>query len=414
MSIKIIHTSDWHIGRTLYGRKRYEEFEAFFNWLAELLCSQQVGTLLVAGDIFDNNTPSNRALQIYYRFLCRIAESSCRHVVITAGNHDSPSLIDAPRELLKHLDVHVIGCADGPPADEVLVLNNSDGEPELIVCAVPHLRDRDIRTVEAGESIEDKEQKLIEGIRTHYQEVCGLAKKIRSELMMPVPLVAMGHLFTSKGQVMEGDGVRELYVGSLAHVEAEMFPWDINYLALGHLHLTQMVNNSETMRYSGSPLPMGFAETADKKNVLLVEFSGLAPRVTPIAVPSFRDLKTIRGNLETILSELAELKSTNSHAWIEVVYEANAENKTIGNLRELLDEAILGTNLEILRIRNNNVLERALISAQDEETLADLDVHEVFARCMDMHEIPQCQRPGLLAAYQEALTSIHEDDSMRN
>jgi len=163
--MKILHTSDWHLGRTLYGRKRYEEFEAFLNWLAGLIDDEDVDVLLVAGDVFDNSTPSNRAQELYYRFLCRVAASPKRHVVVTAGNHDSPSFLNAPKELLKFLNVHVVGSASDSPEDELIVLAGPDQEPRLIVCAVPYLRDRDIRTAEAGESVEDKERKIIEGIR---------------------------------------------------------------------------------------------------------------------------------------------------------------------------------------------------------------------------------------------------------
>ena len=159
--MKVLHTSDWHIGRSLYGRKRYEEFEAFLTWLAETIQENSIDALLVAGDVFDTSAPSNRAQELYYRFLCRVAASSCRHVVVVAGNHDSPSFLNAPKELLKVLDVHVVGNASADPEDEVLVLCDKQDTPELIVCAVPYLRDRDIRVAEAGESIEDKEYKLI-------------------------------------------------------------------------------------------------------------------------------------------------------------------------------------------------------------------------------------------------------------
>jgi exonuclease SbcD len=99
--MKLLHTSDWHLGRTLYGRKRYAEFEAFLAWLAQAIEDHGVDVLLVAGDVFDTTTPSNLAQSLYYRFLCRVASSRCRHVVVIAGNHDSPSFLDAPRELLK-------------------------------------------------------------------------------------------------------------------------------------------------------------------------------------------------------------------------------------------------------------------------------------------------------------------------
>ena len=143
--MKILHTSDWHIGRTLYGRRRYEEFEAFLAWLLATIEREQVAVLLVAGDVFDSSTPGIRAQELYYRFLCRVADSCCRHVVAIAGNHDSPSFLEAPRELLRALDVHVVGVSGDNPMDEVLVLRNQQNNPELIVCAVPYLRDRDIR-----------------------------------------------------------------------------------------------------------------------------------------------------------------------------------------------------------------------------------------------------------------------------
>jgi exonuclease SbcD len=130
--------------------------------------------------------------------------------------------------------------------EEVLVLRNDQSDPELIVCAVPYLRDRDIRVAEAGESIEDKERKLIDGIRNHYAAVAVLAEQKRKEIGADIPIVAMGHLFTAGGHTIDGDGVRELYVGTLAHVTAGIFPTCFNYLALGHLHVPQKVNN-----YSG-------------------------------------------------------------------------------------------------------------------------------------------------------------------
>jgi exonuclease SbcD len=202
-------------------------------WLAETIQQNEIDALLVAGDVFDTSAPSNRAQELYYRFLCRVAASSCRHVVVVAGNHDSPSFLNAPKELLKALDVHVVGSSTSSPEDEVLVLCNEQDAPELIVCAVPYLRDRDIRVAEAGESVEDKERKLIEGIRTHYAAVAALAEQKREELGVDIPIVGTGHLFTAGGQTVDGDGVRELYVGSLAHVTAGIFPACFNYLALG-------------------------------------------------------------------------------------------------------------------------------------------------------------------------------------
>ena len=407
--MKVLHTSDWHIGRTLYGRKRYEESEAFLNWLAGLIEGEHIDVLLVAGDVFDNSTPSNYAQEIYYRFLCRVAASSNRHVVVTAGNHDSPSFLNAPRELLKYLNVHVVGCASDPPADEVIVLAGSNHEPGLIVCAIPYLRDRDIRVAEAGESIEDKERKLIEGIRTHYRLVCEAARQKRDLLNKPVPIVAMGHLFAAGGRTVDGDGVRELYIGSLAQVGTDLFPEGIDYLALGHLHIPQKVGGSDFIRYSGSPLPIGFGEADQQKCVVLVEFSGNAPHVTDIPVPRFRELKTLRGDWQTIAGGIDAMKSKGSNAWLEIVYEGD---EIVGNLRERLDEASKGTGMEILRVRNNQVLQSAIGRMGAEESLDELDVTEVFKRCLDSHEVPEEQRPELLSAYREVIVSLNEADLM--
>ena len=407
--MKLLHSSDWHIGRALYGRKRYEEYEAFLNWLAGLVEADDIDVLLVAGDVFDNSTPSNRAQELYYRFLCRVASSSNRHVVIIAGNHDSPSFLNAPKELLKFLNIHIVGYATGQPEDELIVLSGPDHDPMLIVCAIPYLRDRDIRTAEAGESVEDKERKIIEGIRTHYRMVCEAAEQKRATLGTPVPIVAMGHLFAAGGETIEGDGVRELYIGSLAQVKRDVFPESIDYLALGHLHIPQRVGGSDFIRYSGSPLPIGFGEAEQGKSVTLVEFSGQAPRVKNIAVPGFQELKTLRGDWQTISRSIDGLKSGKSRAWLEVVYEGD---EIAASLQERLNEAIEGTGMEILRVKNNRVLERALSGTDAEETLDDLDVTDVFRRCLESHEVPEDQRPALLSAYQEVVAALNEADPM--
>ena len=406
--MKILHTSDWHIGRTLYGRKRYEEFEAFLTWLAETIQQEQVDALLVAGDIFDTSAPSNRAQALYYRFLCRVATSSCRHMVVIAGNHDSPSFLNAPKELLKALDVHVIGLLPENQEDEVLVLRSGDDSPELIVCAVPYLRDRDIRVAEAGESVEDKERKLIDGIRSHYADVAALAEQKRLEFGAEIPIIAMGHLFTAGGKTIDDDGVRELYVGSLAHVTAGIFPESLDYLALGHLHVPQKVNGSEVMRYSGSPLPMGFGETKQQKSVCLVEFASTEAAVQLIDVPAFQKLERVKGSWEEISARILELSATGSQAWIEIVYEGD---EVIGDLRERLDAAISASEMEILRVKDNRIIDRVLGQIHHEETLDDLNVEDVFERCLSAHEVPENQRPELLRAYQETVVSLYEDDT---
>jgi exonuclease SbcD len=397
--MNLLHTSDWHLGRALYGRKRYEEFAAFLDWLADTIERERIDVLLVAGDVFDTGTPSNRAQQLYYRFLCRMADTACpcRHVVVVAGNHDSPSFLDAPRELLKALDVHVIGSRTEDPEDEVLVLRDRAGRPELIVCAVPYLRDRDIRTAEAGESMEDKERKLTEGIRDHYAAVAALAEEKRSRLGGDPPIVAMGHLFAAGGQI----------IGSLARVAAGVFPASFDYLALGHLHVPQLVDHSATRRYSGSPLAMGFGEAGQAKSVCRVRFAAGQVTAEPVEVPVFQQLERIRGDLAWILDRLQTLAAAGSRAWLEIEYTGD---EVVGDLRDRLDQAIAGTTMEILRIRNNRLVDSVLGRMHAEETLDDLDVEQVFLRRLARETLPEEQQQELLATYRETLSSLHDDD----
>ncbi len=408
--LKLLHTADWHIGRTLYGRKRYGEFEAFLNWLADTIQHKGIDVVLMAGDVFDTSAPSNRAQELYYRFLCRVAASACRHVVVIAGNHDSPTFLNAPKELLKALHVHVVGGASEDPKDEVLLLRDEGNAPELIVCAVPYLRDRDIRVAEAGESIADKEQKLIDGIRNHYAAVGACAEAKRKELGVDIPIVGMGHLFTAGGQTVEGDGVRELYVGSLAHVTAAIFPACFEYLALGHLHVPQKVGGLQSIRYSGSPVPMGFGEARQQKSVCLLSLDSSEPTaacVELLEIPVFQTLERITGSWDDIARRLFELSASGSEAWLEIVYEGS---EIMSDLRERIESALSGTRIEVLRVKNARIVDRVLGHMHDEECLEELKVDDVFERCLALHEVPDAQRPELLRAYQETLTLVYEHD----
>ena len=412
--MKILHTSDWHIGRSLYGRKRYDEFSAFLDWLAEFIQTESVDALLVAGDVFDTSTPSNRAQELYYQFLCKVSASCCRHIVVIAGNHDSPSFLNAPKELLRALNVHVVGSISDNPEDEVITLKGSSGIPEAIVCAVPYLRDRDIRIVEAGESIEDKNTNLIEGLRRHYAEACIIAEKKQKEYeqtnqILHVPVIGMGHLFAAGGKTVDGDGVRELYVGSLAHVDKDIFPACIDYLALGHLHVPQKVGAAEYIRYSGSPIPMGYGEAYQEKSVVIVEFSNdPQSNITLHTVPCFQALERISGGIDEITERIHKLKSKDSNAWLEIEYTGT---EIAGNLRELIDEAVADTAMEIRRIKNRRVVERVLGRTCKEETLDDLNVNDVFIRCLDTYEVMEDERPELIQSYKEIITSLHEEDT---
>lgn len=417
--MRILHTSDWHLGRGLYGKKRYAEFADFLDWLAATIEQNGVTALLVAGDVFDTSTPSNRAQEMYYNFLCRLQKTACRHIVVIAGNHDSPSFLDAPKAILKALRIHVIGGACGDLRDEVLVLRDAQDAPELIVCAVPYLRDHDLRTVEAGESVESKEKKLLDGIRRHYEAVAALAETTRTELGADIPIVAMGHLFTAGGKTVEGDGVRELYVGSLAHVHASIFPPSFDYLALGHLHVPQKVGKCETIRYSGSPLAMGFGEAKQQKSVCQVDFRSRTAVVQIIDVPVFQSLECVRGDWATIERRIRELVQAGASSWLEVIYEGD---EVSGGLRRHLDELLAAApsapdaaraQIEILRVKDLRVVESILGTIHAGESLDTLSPDDVFLRRLDSAKVPEAQRPDLLCAYREILLELEAGPSVQ-
>ena len=407
-ALRVLHSSDWHLGRLLYGQKRYEEFAAFLDWMLVQIRDQAVDVLLIAGDLFDTTTPSNRAQSLYYRFLNGVAASACRHVVIIGGNHDSPSFLDAPAQLLKALDVHVVGAACDDPADEVVVLHDEQGTPEAIICAVPYLRDRDIRRAEAGESLDDKDRKLVAGIREHYASVCAVADALRTELSADVPLIGMGHLFAAGGRTLDGDGVRDLYVGSLAQVGVDAFPDCLDYVALGHLHVPQAVAGCEQIRYSGSPLAMGFGEAKQQKSLCLLDFNGRSPTLQLLDIPVFQRLERIKGDQAALEAAIDRLAAAEESIWLEVLYEGD---QIAADLRQWLDQCVEGTRLTLLRVRNNRVVDRILARSGEEETLDDLQPVDVFERALAVHQVPEAQQMELKQLFNGLLQSMAEQDS---
>lgn len=432
-NLRLLHTSDWHLGRRLYGHTRYEEFSAFLDWLYNCIVEQSIDVLIVAGDIFDSMTPSNKAQALYYEFLGRVSHSSCQHVIIVAGNHDSPSLLDAPKEVLKFLNVHIIGTACQNIEDEVITLSNNNGEPQAIILAVPYLRDKDVRQSLSAESSSDKNSQLIAGIKAHYQQATEIAKQrqkafAKQSPSFTIPIIATGHLFATGGKTTSDDGVRDLYVGSLGQVGADAFDADISYVALGHLHVPQKVAGKEHIRYSGSPIAMGFGEAKQQKQVLLVEFESATASppssslldnddknptnskpisIQAINVPCFHKLAQITGDLEHIKQQIDALKNDNKAVWVEVIYQSD---EIISNLTEQLAEMIKDSKVDIIKIKNSQTYQRVLKQSEQSESLHDLSKDEVFSRCLDIHKVAENQRDDLMACFQQIVYEIEHED----
>lgn len=411
--MKILHTSDWHIGSTLYGRKRYDESEQFLQWLIETIKNYSVEALLIAGDIFDTSTPSNTAQELYYRFLNEVSRTTCRHVIVTGGNHDSPSFLDAPKALLKAFNVYVVGSAAEKGEDEVFVLKDGDNNPEVIVCAIPFLRDRDVRQSSEGESYRDKENRLIEGIVSHYQKVYEEACKERNELGKSLPIIGMGHLFIAGSSIYkrsgETSGERDLYVGNLGQVSADRLP-SFDYFALGHLHIPQKVAGRETIRYSGSPMAMNFDEIHQQKSVVLIDIDDQHIDVQTIPVPAFRQFEQIKGDWDSIEASLRRLEEESFAGWVEVIYEGQ---EAIGNLRERVYKLVENTSIEVLKIQNAMLFNAVMKQYEKEVELQDLNPLDVFEQCLIDHSIPDDQKAVLKGLFSEVCRQISEADNQK-
>lgn len=399
--MKILHTSDWHLGQKFISRDREEEHRLALDWLLEVLVEEQVELLLVAGDIFDIGNPSNTARSLYYNFLRKVLKTSCRHVVIVSGNHDSPQMLDAPAELLQLLDIHVVGSAQLNP--EILVLKDKNGNAEIVIAAIPFLRDHELNRTIPKDSPLEYFPRIQEAIADYYGRAAEAAAAY-SELQ--VPLIATGHLFAS-GAVTSGKQ-DNIYQGNLENITADRFPEIFDYVALGHIHRAQAVAGINRIRYSGSLIPLSFSETKDDKSVTLVEFEGRnISAVREIPVPLWRRLKTIQGDLSYVQQRLVELNATYQQqltTWVDVLVDSDTN---IPNLNGLLQDFTTGMNLDLLKVRLN-VPHASLDEQVVSQMLDELEPLEVFRKKCEGAGSPPENMDELIAAFRELEEAVNQ------
>jgi len=373
-ALTILHTSDWHLGQKFMGKSREEEHKAFLSWLRKTIIQEGVTVLIVAGDIFDTGTPPNYALDLYYSFLGSLQGTSCKTVVIVAGNHDSIATMNAPKEVLKAINVHVI--ASGDEEDRIIEIRHGD-TLEGIVCAVPFLRDSIVRKSVPGESYLERERALSEGIETYYRAVYDKAQQIRGS--QPVPIIATGHLTTVGGKT--SDSERELYIGNTMNIPGTFFAELFDYVALGHLHKHQTVGGNDHVRYSGSPIPLSFSEADDTKKVCIISFDEDIPLIDEIDIPCFRELYRVRGNSEEIIRELESIE--NEECWIEAEIDDDNTYEALRRIQDYADEKHL--TILVKKIKKSD----ANIGAEEVEAvnLEEVSPLEIFMRRMEMENI---------------------------
>ncbi|UOQ55443.1 exonuclease subunit SbcD [Hymenobacter cellulosivorans] len=411
--MRVLHTADWHLGqRFISGHERTDEHRYFLEWLVEVVREQRVEVLVIAGDIFDTGSPSNQALELYYSFLLNMRGTGCRDIVVVGGNHDSPATLNAPARLLRHLRVHVVGCVPDCFDDQVLVLDDADGKPGLVVCAVPFLRDRDVRLSVPGESAEEREARIKQGIADHYARVAEV-ERVWQLKELGLPVLATGHLYAAGAA--PSDSERTIHVGNLGQVTADHFPTIFDYVALGHLHRPQRVGGREHIRYSGSPIPLSFSEIDHPKEILLLSFAdGKLQSLEALLVPGTRRLARFHGDLAEVITALTTYDNTGFQlpAWVDV--EVRSELTQLEVAEQLLKtiELLDRKHIEVLSRRHFRLVTLRALGDEADETpltpsLHDFTEREVFER--RLADEPEDSRPELLGTFDELLEWMHQE-----
>jgi exonuclease SbcD len=405
--MRLIHTSDWHLGQYFFTKSRAAEHQAFLRWLIAQIEQHQVDALIVAGDLFDTGSPPSYARELYNRFVVELQHTGCQLVVL-GGNHDSVATLNESRELLSCLNTTVIANAQTETEQQIVVLNQRDGQPGAVLCAIPFLRPRDLLTSRAGESGVQKQQALQEAIAEHYQTLYHAACARRDALGLALPIVATGHL-TTVG-VTTSDSVRDIYIGTLDAFPAQAFP-PADYIALGHIHRAQNVAKSEHIRYSGSPIPLSFDELGKAKSVFMVDFAaGALQQVSALDIPSFQPMQLIKGDLAQIEQQLQQFADYKGElpVWLDIEVATQDYLSDIQRRIQLLADQL---PVEVVLLRRSKEQRRQAIEQQDKETLNELSVNEVFERRLAQEpEMAEERRQRMNQMFQQVVESVQQND----
>ncbi len=379
--MRILHTSDWHLGQNFYSKSRAAEHAAFLDWLLETAQAQQVDAIIVAGDIFDTGAPPSYARELYYRFVVQLQQTGC-HLVVLAGNHDSVATLNESREILAFLHTTVVAAAGCAP----FMLNHRDGTPGAVFCPVPFLRPRDIVTSQAGLSDSEKQQHLLAAITDYYHQQYQQACALRGEATLPI--IASGHLTTVGAS--KSDAVRDIYIGTLDAFPAQNFP-PVDYIALGHIHRPQVIGGQDHIRYCGSPIALSFDETGKAKSVNLVTFTdGRLADITPLTVPVTQQLAVIKGDLAAIGQQLAQWRETPASppVWLDI--EITTDD-WLTDMQRRIQAMTEDLPVEVLLVRRSREQRQRMMAGELRETLSELRVEEVFERRLALEEPDEAQ-----------------------
>lgn len=421
--MRLLHTSDWHLGQTLHNFDRTYEHQRFLDWLLDTIVAEEADALLIAGDVFDNSNPSAVAQRQLYRFLQQArARAPQLDIVIIAGNHDSPGRLEAPGPLLEahgtRVVGHVVRDAEGSIDLErfIVPLTGKDGNVKAWCVAIPFLRPGDVPRVASQAAGDDAFDAYLAGIRLLYQQAYDLA---RERAAGGQAILAMGHCHMVGGD-SSPDSERRIVIGGTEALPASMFGPDVAYAALGHLHLAQRVGQQDHLRYSGSPLPLSFAEVGYRHQVLRIDLDGpRAAAIEPLHVPRAVELLRVPASPAPVKQAIAELVALDlpdlpRDVWpyLEVRVLLDAPEP---GLRAQVEAALEGKPVRLAKIEPTR---RVVTTAGAEpalslDQLAQLQPDDIFRRLWQQRfgeDAPDDQ----LAAFTELLLPADGADKNKN
>lgn len=405
--MKILHTADWHIGKVLHKHPLHEEMDLFFDWMIDFIKSEAIDVLLISGDIFDLANPGAKDRATYYQLLSRLVPLHIE-IIITGGNHDGIGVINAPKELLDALHIHVIGGAKANLEEELIEIKNKNEELELVVAAVPFLRDRDLRSLKTDKQYETRAEAIRAGIENHYKGLANICK----DKYHKIPCIAMGHLY-AKG-VSTSDSERDIHIGNAAAVEASIFPKEFDYIALGHIHRPQIIAKNEFIRYSGSPISLSFSEKSDKKGILLLEVNDAKiEKPKFVEIPKLRELKKISGDVATVSAALKTYENKYKlPALLELEFkEQDFSEITLAKVSELVAQYENHKAFTILKSKtefSSGVKDTADLFKSG-ENIEDLSPADVFEKRISSEELDDSKKKELLETFQELMEMVQAE-----
>lgn len=304
--MRILHTSDWHLGKRLFKLDRSEEHALFLDWLIKTIKDEKIDLLLIAGDIFDTPTPPHQSLETFYNFLHRLSVETNTETLIIAGNHDSGLLLEAPAKLLSFHRVKVWGKLSANPKDHWSEFKV--GDETLSICAIPFFRSYELLPQGDGD--------IVSALKTYLE-----TDSKHPKLLMLHHLAGMFEASGSE-QVVSLSGIDSIPTELLR---------TFDYVALGHIHKPQKMGSN--IYYSGSPLPMRFSETY-AKSVVLLEFKDKKLDIQLKPIPVFRNLHIVRAQEDNWREKLKALEKVSELTpMVEVQLELSSPQ--IGILDEI-------------------------------------------------------------------------------